>query len=400
MIFNYKAVTSTGEKKEGTIDAPNKDLAIAGLQRRGFIVVSIAGEEEKKGLKMVLFEKVPARDIVILSRQVATLFEAQVSALKAVSMLAANAENDLLRRKLTAVTDDIQSGMQISGALAKHPDVFSDFYVNMVKAGEESGKLNQVFNYLADYLDRQYELTAKTKNALIYPAFVIGTFFIVMVIMFTLIIPKLASVIQSTGGPIPVYTKFVIDVSNFFVDYGVFLLIFVVIAGAYVFRMARTKAGKRYVDKMRISLPAIGPLFSKLYLSRIADNMNTMLSSGISIVRSLEITSQVVGNSVYEGIMTEAVESVKSGKSFSDALERHEEVPKIMVQMIRVGEETGGVANILKTLAAFYAREVDDAVDTLVGLIEPVMIVVLGVGVGGLLVSVLVPIYNIASSGF
>ena len=400
MIFNYKAVTTTGEKKEGTIDAPTKDLAIAGLQRRGFIVVSISGEEEKKGFKMVLFEKVPARDIVILSRQVATLFEAQVSALKAFSMLAANAENDLLRRKLTAVTDDIQSGTQISGALSKHPDVFSDFYVNMVKAGEESGKLNQVFNYLADYLDRQYELTAKTKNALIYPAFVIGTFFIVMIIMFTLIIPKLASVIESTGGPIPVYTRFVIGVSSFFVDYGIFLLIFVVLAGAYMFRLARTKAGKRYLDKVRISAPAIGPLFRKLYLSRIADNMNTMLSSGISIVRSLEITSQVVGNRVYEEIMTEAVESVKSGKSFSDALERHEEIPKIMVQMIRVGEETGGVANILKTLAAFYAREVDDAVDTLVGLIEPVMIVVLGVGVGGLLVSVLVPIYNIASSGF
>lgn len=400
MIFNYKAVTTTGEKKEGTIDAPTKDLAIAGLQRRGFIVVSIAGAEEKKGLHMVLFEKVPPRDIVILSRQVATLFDAQVSALKAFSMLAANAENDLLRRKLTAVTDDIQSGTQISTALSKHPDIFSDFYVNMVKAGEESGKLNQVFNYLADYLDRQYELTAKTKNALIYPAFVIGTFFIVMIIMFTLIIPKLASVIESTGGPVPVYTQFVINVSKFFVDYGLILLVIAVFAGAYLWRMANTKMGKRYLDKVRISAPAIGTLFRKLYLSRIADNMNTMLSSGISIVRSLEITSQVVGNRVYEEIMTDAVESVKSGKSFSDALERHDEVPKIMVQMVRVGEETGGVANILKTLAAFYAREVDDAVDTLVGLIEPVMIVVLGVGVGGLLVSVLVPIYNIASSGF
>lgn len=400
MIFIYKAVTSTGEKKEGTIDAPTKDLAIAGLQRRGFIVVTIKSEEEKTGLQMRFFEHVPPRDIVILSRQISTLFDAQVSALKAFSMLAANAENELLRRKLATVTDDIQGGMPISNALSKHPDVFTDFYVNMVKAGEESGKLNQVFSYLADYLDRQYAITAKTKNALIYPAFVIGTFFLVMVIMFTLIIPKLAVIILSTGQAVPVYTRIVINISSFMVDYGLFFLVFLVIAAAFLANRVRSESGKRIMDSLRISLPAIGTLFKKLYLSRIADNMNTMLSSGISIVRSLEITSKVVGNRVYEEIMIDAVESVKSGKSFSDALDRHNEIPKIMVQMVRVGEETGGVANILKTLAAFYAREVDDAVDTLVGLIEPVMIVGLGLGVGTLLVSVLVPIYNIASSGF
>ena len=400
MIFIYKAVTATGEKKEGSIDAPTKDLAIAGLQRRGFIVVTIKGEEEKSGLQMKFFEHVPPRDIVILSRQISTLFDAQVSALKAFSMLAANAENELLRRKLTAVTDDIQSGTPISNALAKHPDVFTDFYVNMVKAGEESGKLNQVFSYLADYLDRQYAITAKTKNALIYPAFVIGTFFVVMIIMFTLIIPKLAVIILSTGQAVPIYTRIVINISSFMVDYGLFFLVFLIVFGAFVANRVRSESGKRMMDTLRISLPAIGTLFKKLYLSRIADNMNTMLSSGISIVRSLEITSKVVGNRVYENIMIDAVDSVKSGKSFSDALDRHNEIPKIMVQMVRVGEETGGVANILKTLAAFYAREVDDAVDTLVGLIEPVMIVGLGLGVGTLLVSVLVPIYNIASSGF
>ena len=401
MIFIYKAVTTTGEKKDGTIDAPTKDLAIAGLQRRGFIVVSIRSEEEKTSIfQTKLFEHVPTRDIVILSRQISTLFDAQVSALKAFSMLATNAENDLLRRKLTAITDDIQGGTQISNALSKHPDVFTDFYVNMVKAGEESGKLNQVFGYLADYLDREYALTAKTKNALIYPAFVIGVFVLVMVLMFTLVIPKLAVIILSTGQAIPVYTRAVIDISDFMVNYGLIFLVFLVVVGFYVWRVTRSVAGKKYIDKVKLSIPAIGPLYRKLYLSRIADNMNTMLSSGISIVRSLEITSKVVGNKVYEDIMIDAVDSVKSGKSFSDALDRHIEIPKILVQMVRVGEETGGVASILKTLAAFYSREVDDAVDTLVGLIEPVMIVVLGVGVGTLLVSVLVPIYNISSTGF
>jgi type IV pilus assembly protein PilC len=175
MIFKYKAINDKGEKKEGTVDAVSKDLAIGALQRRGLVVVSITGDEPR-GLNREIFSGVKMKDVVILSRQMATLFEAQVSALKAFSLLAANAENKALRKKLTQVVDDLQAGSSISGALGKHGDVFSEFYVNMVKAGEESGTLTKTFNYLADYLDRQYELTAKTRNALIYPAFVISRY--------------------------------------------------------------------------------------------------------------------------------------------------------------------------------------------------------------------------------
>lgn len=401
MTFNYKAVTNTGEKKEGAIDAPNKDLAIAALQRRGLIIVSIKDVEEKSLLSTAIFERVPQKDIVVLSRQISTLFEAQVSALKAFGMLAENTDNQLLRRKLIAITDDIQAGVAISGALAKHGDVFSDFYVNMVKAGEESGKLNQVFSYLAEYLDRQYALNTKTKNALIYPAFVIGVFIIVMALMFVMVIPKLSSIIQSSGESIPIYTQIVIGISNFFVNYGIFVLILIVIAGMYVYHLSRTETGKNYLDTVRLSVPVLGDLYKKLYLSRIADNMSTMLGSGISIVRSIEITAKIVGSRVYELILVASVEDVKAGSSFSDALAKHTQtkhIPQIMVQMVKVGEETGGLSTILKTSAQFYKREVDDAVDTLVGLIEPIMIVVLGLGVGVLLTSILVPIYNIAAS--
>ena len=266
MTFNYKAVTNTGEKKEGAIDAPNKDLAIAALQRRGFIVVSVKGVEEKGLLQMRLFDHVPAKDVVILSRQISTLFDAQVSALKAFTLLASNAENQLLRQKLTNVTDDLQAGVTISGALAKHPDVFSDFYVNMVKAGEESGKLNQVFAYLADYLDRQYELTSKTKNALIYPAFVIGVFIIVMILMFVMVIPKLSAIILSSGQAVPIYTRVVIGLSNFFVDYGFFVLIFFVIAGLYLWRLSRSRSGKKYLDRLVLGLPVLGKRLIELYV--------------------------------------------------------------------------------------------------------------------------------------
>ena len=331
-----------------------------------------------------------------MSRQIATLFEAQVSALKAFSLLASNVENPLLSRNLNQVVDDLQAGFSISGAMAKHPDVFSPFYISMVKAGEESGKLTQSFNYLADYLDRQYELTKKTKNALIYPAFVIFTFFVVMGLMFTIVIPKLSQIIEESGQDIPVYTKVVIALSDFFVNYGIFVLIFFVIAGLYIWRLTRSESGKTYLDSLKLSLPAIGNLYRKLYLARIADNLDTTLSSGIPIVRSIEITGDVVGNKAYAKIMADAKEAVKGGSTLSGALDRHEYIPALLVQMIKVGEETGSLATILKTLAKFYKREVDDAVDTLVGLIEPIMIVALGLGVGVLLASVLIPIYNVA----
>ncbi len=397
MNYVYTAITDKGEKREGMIEAVNQELAIAGLQRRGLIVTSIKDEEHaKKWFEITLFEHVPMKDVVIFSRQVSTLFEAQVSALKAFTLLSENTENKLLGRKLSTIVSDLQAGSSIAGAMAKQSDVFSDFYVNMVKAGEESGKLTQVFSFLADYLDRQYALTTKTKNAFVYPIFVISVFFIVMILMFTVIVPKLSDIITQSGQPIPVYTQIVFAISNIFINYGIFMLIFVVLAVAALIYMARTPKGKQVVDDIKFGFPVVGNLYSKLYLARIADNMDTMLSSGIPIVRAIEITAQVVGNKRYQGIMMNTMEGVKAGKSFSQALAEHPEIPKLMPQIIRVGEETGSVGSILKMLAKFYNREVDQAIDTLVGLIEPFMIVFLGIGVGILLVSILVPIYNIA----
>jgi type IV pilus assembly protein PilC len=398
MLFKYKVVDEKGVNKEGSIDASSKDLAIAGLQRRGLIVLSISEEGAPSSvLQMSFFESVPMKDIVILSRQIATLFEAQVSALKTFTMLGSNVSNRLLSKKLAVVADDLQAGFSISAALAKHPDVFSEFYINMVRAGEETGKLNQTFAHLAEYLDRQYALTSKTRNALIYPAFVILTFFVVMALMFVVVIPKLSSIILDSGQEVPFYTKVVIALSDFFVNYGFLVLIFLVLGGLWIWYMSSTEKGKASLDQLKISTPVIGSMYQKLYLSRMADNMDTMLTSGIPIVRAIDITSEVVGSKIYKDALKKAAEDVKAGLALSGALEKEKALmPNILVQMVKVGEETGSLGTILKTLADFYKREVDSAVDTLVGLIEPIMIVVLGLGVGLLLVSVLMPIYNLA----
>lgn len=399
MVFKYKAITDNGEKRDGTIDAVSKDLAIGALQRRGFVVLSIEGDENKKGLRSVIFKSVSNKEIVILSRQIATLFEAQVSALKAFSLLSASNDNPYLQKVLTQIVDDLQAGFSISGAMEKHPDVFSNFYTSMVKVAEESGKLNQTFIYLADYLERQHQLTSKTKNALIYPAFVVVVFLSVMVLLLTLVIPKLSQLIIESGQEIPIYTRIVIGASNFFVQYGFILLIGVVLGGVYLWWLSGTEKGKLFLDRLKLATPAFGNLYRKLYLSRISDNLDTMLTSGIPIVRSIDLTAEVVGNKFYENIMRDTAEKVKSGFLVSDALAKYpEDIPNIFVQMTKIGEETGKLGQILKTLSNFYRREVNDAVDTLIGLIEPAMIVFLGLGVGILVASVLIPIYNISST--
>ncbi len=401
MLFRYQATDPTHTAKEGTIDAVTMDVAISSLQHRGYSVSSIVPLAESNSIfnfKLTWFERVSSKEIVIFSRQIATLFEAQVSALRIFRLLASQSENVLLQRVLTEVSDDLQAGSSISNALAQHPTLFSPFYINMVKAGEETGKLDQSFNFLADYLDRTYEVVSKARNALIYPAFVISTFVAVMILMLTLIIPRITDIIVSSGQEIPIYTRMVIWLSSFFSNYIAFILFFGAAGGFFLFRFKRTVIGKRAFDELKLALPYIGPLYQKLYLSRISDNLATMLGSGISMVEGLEITRDVVDNEVYKEILENTIAQVKAGKSFSDSLAEYPEIPGVLTQMAKVGEETGNLGSILDTLAKFYRREVNTAVDTLINLIEPAMIILLGLGVGTLLAAVLMPIYNIAGA--
>lgn len=399
MLFKYKALENSGKETNGEIEAVSLDVAVSSLQKRGLMIANIESAEKESWLANLHFGSgVSHKDVVILSRQMATLFEAQVSALKIFTLLSSEMENPVLRRSLTQVADDLQGGSSISKALAKHPKIFSDFYVNMVRSGEETGKLNDTFNHLADYLDRNYEVVSKARNALIYPAFVITVFIAVMVLMFTVIIPKISLIIIESGQAVPIYTQIVFAVSDFFVNYGFLLLAALIIGGFLMVRYVKTSDGKSAMARFKLTVPYVGSLYKKLYLSLIVDNMSTMVLSGIPMANAIEVTSTVVGNEVYRKILEESVLAVRSGSSFSQSLSQYEEIPGMLIQMIRVGEESGEMGSILGTMAHFYQREVMNAVDTLVSLIEPVMIVFLGLGVGVLLASVLIPIYDIANS--
>ena len=325
MLFSYKAIDRNNQPREGTVEAQNIDAAMNTVQERGYTVVSVEPLSEKQSIfdfEITLFERVSNKEVVILSRQLATLFEAQVSALRVFRLLASEAENPMMQRALNEISDDLQGGSSISRALANHPSIFSQFYVSMVKSGEDSGRLEQTFGYLADYLDRMYQVVTKTKNALVYPAFVILVFVGVMTLMLTLVIPKISAILVSSGQEIPIYTKIVIGISDFMSAYIGIIIVLLAIGGVMFWQFMKTEVGKRAVDEAKLSIPVLGNLYQKLYLTRICDNLSTMLASGISMVQALEVTAEVVDNGVYREILDSTIIDVKGGKSFADSIDQ------------------------------------------------------------------------------
>lgn len=404
MIFHYSWLNTNGNKEEADVEATSLDNAIAIIQKKGITtILQIEAKKDKKNdlVAMVndLFKpKIKPKDIVLFSRQVSTLFEAGVTALRAFRLLAQENENPTLKQRVMEVSDDIESGVTLSDALAKRPDLFSNFYVNMVKAGEESGKLNEVFLFLADYLDRNYELTQKIKKALTYPSFVIGTFFLIMVGMLTFVVPKMAKMFAEEGAQLPLVTRIVLFISDLFVKYGPITFPLLGIAGFAFYKWSKTEEGGLIIDEHLADAPVMKVLLQRIFLQQLADNMSTMLGNGVPIVKSIDITTSILENRVYKQLMARVSEKVQTGKSFSKALYEEPRVPNILVQMVHIGEETGELSYILKNLASFYRRELDTAIDSMIGLIEPAMIVSLGIGVGVLVSAILLPMYALTDA--
>lgn len=399
MLYNYTASTPEGERQSGVIEAASLEIAIKSLQSRNLIIVFIKPAEEKGFVfkKIKLFKRVSSRDIVIFSRQLATLFEAKISALTSFKLLASETENKMLQEAVSEVLVDIQGGTSLSQAMAKHSQIFSRFYVSIVRSGEETGKLDEAFSYMADYLERSFELTSRARNALIYPAFVISTLIIVLIVMMVYVVPQMTSILTETGQEIPIYTRILIGLSNFFHDFGIFVLIALIFGLIFLWRYSRTEKGKLAISRFFLSLPFVGVFYKKFYVSRFTDNLEISLTSGITAVRALEIASDVVSGTIYSKILLEAIEEVKGGGSISGSLSRHKEIPQIVSQMIKIGEETGKLNFILATLSRFYRKEVDNAIGTMVSLIEPALIVVLGVFIGIFIIAIIGPIYNITA---
>lgn len=382
--------------RTGVVETSSQDAALDALQKNGLIVISV-GERGKKSIFEMQFGRgVRQRDIVLFSRQMATLFEAQIPVIQILRTLASQAIKPQLRKIVNEVMADVTGGMALSQAFGKHPDAFSSFYVSLVRAGEESGKLQDVFTYLADYLERSYYIANKARNAFIYPAFVLLAFVGVFTIMLTVVIPKLTSIFKETGTEVPFYTQIIISLSDLLRSYGLLVLLCVIGGIIFLWRWGRTPAGKRFFNTVQIRTPIIGALYQRIFIVRMTDNMRTLMISGIPLIRALTITEDVVGNVIYQDAVARAIAAVKAGSTISSAFEQTPEIPVMVTQMIKIGEQSGRLDFILENISRFYQKEVDSLVNNLLTLIEPILILVLGGGVAVLVAAILIPIYNIA----
>ncbi len=397
--FEYKARTPEGEMRNGLVTASSEEAALDALQQNKLTVIVVRETAPPSLFERNIFgARVKYKDIVIFSRQLATLFEARIPVVEALKTLMSEAEKPALRQVIAGILDDVAGGMSLSQAMGKRPEAFSSFYVNLVRSGEESGKLQEIFTYLADYVERSYYLVSKARNAMIYPAFVLLAFTGVLVVMLVVVFPRLISIFEETGQQVPLYTQAVIFVSLTLRRWGLLILLFLIGIGILLWRWSATPPGKMFFHRLQVSVPIIGQLYRKLFMARLTDNLQTLIMGGIPIVRALTITSDVVGNVVYRQAIERAIESVKGGSTISAAFEQTPEIPQLVTQMIRIGEQSGRLDFILGSVSKFYRREVDSVLENIVALIEPALIIFLGVGIGVLVASVLVPLYNLVGA--
>lgn len=399
--YQYQAKNRQGETKKGTINAVNEDVALTTLQSHGLTVISLANADKKSvvNLNIELFKGVSAREMVIFSRLLATLLEVQVPLIESLTILSGQTKNKFFQETLTAVIHDIQDGSLLSEALSKHRKVFSPLYVAMVQSGEVSGSLQDSLMFMAKFLEEQYELNSKIKGALMYPAFVMGIFAVIAIGVVYFVLPGLIEILDGLNATeLPITTRMIIWLNGFVQAYIWAILIGIIVVVGSVYYYLKTESGKKFWDKWQLKIPVFGDLFMKIYIARFSINMYTLLRGGIPILTALKISSSVVGNDVYAKVINQAIKEIKEGSQMSSAFLKSKEFPEVAAQIIRIGEKTGKIDNVLKTLSNFYRKEVDVVVKNLTTLIEPVMIVVLGLGVGVFVVSILMPIYNIAGS--
>jgi len=396
MIFNYQARTQKGEVHAGQIEASSKEAAAGLLRGRGFYVTFL--EEATAPIyakRIALFEKISRKDLVMFSRQLAIMFKSKVPLIEALEVLSSQTKNFDFREKIFKISEKVEGGTAFSQSLALYPKIFSPFYIAMVKSGEVSGKLSEVLDYLAEHQEREYHLTSKAKGALIYPSLILLVILLVIILLVVFVIPNLVSVFEAGGQKLPIATQVVIALADFSKKWGWLVLAIIAAAIFSLTRYYATPKGRAFFDKMFLKVPIFGSFLKMVYLSRFAENLSTLIAGGLPIVQSLGVVGDIIGNTSYKEAILTAADEVRKGEMISSTLNRFPELfPPVFVQMVLVGEKTGTVDTTLMNIVDFYQKEVDRAIDNILSVMEPVLIVFLGVVVGGIMLSILMPIYQ------
>ncbi|MFC1789419.1 type II secretion system F family protein [Patescibacteria group bacterium] len=400
MKFDYQARTKDGQIQKGLIEASSEEAALAILQKYGLYVTTLKDikPEPLYARKIGFLQRISSKDIVVFSRQLSILFKSQVPIVESLTVLAKQTEKQEFKEKIIKISEEVEGGTTLSNALSLYPKIFNSFMINMLKSGEASGKLSETLNYLADHLEHEYNSRNKILGAMIYPIFVLVVFIVVLLLMVFVIMPPITEILVDSGQELPFITKVVMAFSSFMVKWFLLIALFIVGGILLIARYLRTPQGKAFFDEKILKIPLMKNLLKKVFLTRFAENLSTLISGGLPIARALEISSNVIGNDVYKKIITKIKNEVRKGETISSVLEEYpREFPPLFIQMFSVGEKSGRIEGSLANIVLFYRKETNKMIDDFLGLLEPLMIVVLALFVTGLLASVLLPIYQAGS---
>lgn len=398
-IYKYRARSRENKIINGAVEAINEAEAAELLREKGMYVLSLdqTRESGKKSWNINL-GKIKHKDVVVFSRQLAVMISATVPIVQALRILAKQTTNPIFIERIIDMANDVEGGMKLSSAMARAKKTFSNFYVSMVKSGETSGRLDEVLEYLADQMEKDYDLVSRIKGAMIYPIFVLSGMVIVGFIMMAFVIPKMTTLLTESGAELPFLTKILIAVSEFIASYYVLIIAAVFIA-IFILRVwTRSKTGKVAWDTMKVQFPLFGPLFKKIYIVRFTRSLSTLIKGGVPIAAALRITAEVVDNQAYEELIMQTVTEVEGGNSLATVFVKSELMPTMLPQMMIIGERTGKLDLVLEKLSGFYTREIDNMVNALTSLIEPLILVIMGVGVGVMVAAIMLPIFQLAQA--
>ena len=400
LTFDYKVRDRSGSLVEGQLEGDSMALVVRRLREMGYMPISVTPKSQinmKTEIKIPGFsDRVKLKEVAVVTRQLSTMVDSGLSVVRSLGILAGQVDNAELARVLNAVRLDVEHGSSLSAACAKHPKVFSNLFCTLVQAGEVGGNLDQVLGNLANTIEKQANLNRTIRSAMTYPAVVLSVMVLIFTAIIIFIVPVFQNLFSSLGGKLPLPTQLLIDLSNIIASWWSVVIIVVIVGAIIGFRKwIQTEEGRVRWDRFKLRPPVFGPLFHKVALARVTSTLSSLISSGVPILESLDICADTSGNRTVGDVLLLAKEGVREGRPLADPLREHEDViPSLMVQMIEVGEQTGALDNMLQKVAEFYDQEVESTVSNLTALLEPLLTLVMGVGVGIMVISLYLPMFS------
>jgi type II secretory pathway component PulF len=401
MKFKYQAKTKEGVTQVGFVEASDRDSATAILTTHDLFVLSVIAEHPPTVLDTLagLFGRVTRKDLIVFARQLATLLEARLPLNNALKILQEQTTNARLKEAISQVSSDIDAGVSFSQALERQDRTFPEYYIEMVRAAEVTGNLNEVASFLADYTEKEGDLATKAASALVYPGIVVALFVVVAFILLTFVYPSLGGVFAENGVTLPWYTEVLLNTGNFLHAWWVAILILVCVLGAVGINYFQTKEGEALLDEAKIRLPIVKKVYTPVIMARFGNSAALLVHGGIPIAQALEIIGHMVGNSLYKDVVHDIAGDVRQGSLLSASIAKYPSFfPPLISQMVAVGETTGKIEDMFMRLSGIYTREADEITNNLVDLIQPVLMIGIGVMVGLLFASILIPIYSLTES--